>query len=84
MKWGDLETLVYQMKMHRNLLLDLKIEFDVNDQCFKLHFEHGMVGLFTYELSDLLENYYVAGRETLEEAFYTMLNDKEIENARYR
>lgn len=84
MKWGDLETLVYQMKIHRNLLLDLKIEFDVNDQCFKLHFEHGMVGLFTYELSDLLENYYVAGRETLEEAFYTMLNDKEIENARYR
>jgi len=84
MKWGDLETLVYQLKKHRNLLLDLEIEFDVRDQCFKLNFEHGMVGLFTYEMSDLLESYYDAERETLEEAFYTMLNDKEIENARYR
>lgn len=82
MMWGDLQTLVCKIQKYRKILLDLEINFDVINQYFTLNFEHGKVALSTYELSDLLENYYIEGENTFEDAYYQMVYNKENEYER--
>lgn len=70
------------MSSYYKMLLDHSVVFDVESQFFTLKLDNYSVGFNPYDLSDLLENYYVVGENTLEEAYDQMLRDRSNEYER--
>jgi hypothetical protein len=70
------------MKNYYSLLDKHSLDFEQENQFFILKFDNYSVGLNPYDLLDLLENYYIEGENTFEDAYYQMLYNKESEYER--